>query len=214
MNSRIRKYADSSHQVFRVLEQVSLDTSGTLVDIGGSTGYVAAAFKGLYPEWRVLNLDISAAAVRTGRSLFPAIDHHVVDITAEERPLKNVSADIVLVSAVLSMVPRENLLTAVAHIDHLVATGGLLIVYDYLSVLPRANANKHHPGQFVFKVDYSEIFLSSNLYRRQSVVSATLGSQYASEGDLSDIDDNRVTLSILRKVDPLVSHVTTTPNSR
>lgn len=50
-----------------------------VLDIGGGEGFLAGKIKELYPTCAVVNLDLNEELVRTGRSLYPQVEHICVD---------------------------------------------------------------------------------------------------------------------------------------
>lgn len=178
--------------VLGALDGVDLSASGTVLDIGGSAGRIAAGFLRQHPGWHAIVQEPSQAAIRAGRKAFPEVTFKRGTVTKTTPKQGN---DLVIVSFVLCWVDRSELAGAIANIDTALKDGGLLLVADFHPEAPRANPYAHRPGLFTYKQDYAACFISLGTYRiveqRQFLHGTT--------ADIADPFDVRCAVSVLRK---------------
>jgi ubiquinone/menaquinone biosynthesis C-methylase UbiE len=155
----------NSHLALDFMKHFSFPENGTMVDLGGGNGRVAARFKEIYPKWDVTVLEPSLKAIENGQKLFPAVRFVLGSLTDREL-LNNETFDFVLISGVLCWIDRSYLSLAVSNIDRLVKNGGHLSITDFYAIGQRANPYLHAENLYTFKQDYSAIFLSLGIYTR------------------------------------------------
>jgi len=101
-------------------------------------------------------IEASHAAVRSARVKYPQIDIRQGAVPwALERYPDHSPFDVVVIGFMLYLLPRPLLFRTAALVDQLVATGGHLVVYDFLSEAPTRHHNRHTEDLEVFKMDYS-----------------------------------------------------------
>jgi len=187
--------ATNDDPVMRALNRLQLPSSGSLLDVGGAAGRVAAAFVQNHAQWTARVIDASAEAIAVGQRAFPHIEFERGTIT---RPLptgNRLSYDVVVISGVLCWVERSLLSSAIACTDAVLKDGGLLVLADYDPPFPRANAYAHHPGLYTYKQDYPACYLALGTYQlidRQSFA-------YDSAANPADPYDRQWLTAVLRK---------------
>lgn len=159
--------APTDHAVLQALGAMELPPRGTLFDVGGGPGDLAAGFRRDHPGWSGRVLEASQRAIAAGRAAFPDLEFIHGSIS---RPADFVAnpADVVVVSAVFHWVDRSVLAQAVANVDRALREGGVLVVRDFDSPTLRANPYHHHPGLFTYKQDYAKIFTALGTYHENS----------------------------------------------
>ncbi len=112
-----------------------------------------------------LGVDASRKAISDGEKRYPNIIFKYGNIAS--LPIKNECFDLVIVHFVFHWVARDLLLKSVAEIDRIVADGGFLILGDFLPDKPLKNYYHHLPARevYTYKLDYTNIFISSGLYK-------------------------------------------------
>jgi SAM-dependent methyltransferase len=189
--------APSHHPALAALGAVGVGESGSLIDVGGAAGSVAAGFLRLHPGWSARVVDLSGEAIEMGRAAFPEIRFDQGSIT-RSLPLSgnpDGGYDVVLVSGVLCWVERALLSAAVASTDAALADGGLLVISDFNAPHQRINPYAHRPGLFTYKQDYTQCYLGLAIYHEEYRRSYVAGS----ESDPTDPYDARWVTSVLRK---------------
>lgn len=189
----------SSHYSLELLIATAADKlqpNGHAAVLGGSGGRLAAGVQDRLPGWKVSNVDISPEAIRFGRQTFPQLEHHCLSISSANPRLLDIlgQLDIIFVNAVLHWIQRSNLSRAIANIDESLRDGGLLLIWDFVPPTRRKNLIKHAPGNFTYKQDYSQSFLSLGTY--ETLASRTHFLEHPSD---IDIQERRVASNLLRK---------------
>lgn len=198
----IRRNLDSTHPappddpVLMALAASELAERGSLLDVGGAAGRIAAGFLRDHPGWAVTVVEPSSEAITAGNRLFPSI-RFVKGSISDDLPTSADGAghDVVVISGVLCWVDRSALSRAVANTDAALADRGLLVISDFDAPAPRANPYHHAPGIFTYKQDYAACWLALGIYhleRRDSLVTGN-------GADPSDPYDRHWMTAVLRK---------------
>lgn len=161
--------AATKHPSIRLLTSWASDglpPVGRAAVLGGAGGREAAGLQCHLPDWNISNVDISPDAIEFGRTAFPSIDHHCMNIASDSPRLPEAIGenDLVFVVGVLLWIDRGVLSRAIANIDESLRDGGLLLLADFLPPTRRKNPIRHAPEYFTFKQDYSKAFLSLGTY--------------------------------------------------
>lgn len=139
--------------------------TGSLCVFGGASGVEAAYFSSVLENWKVVNVDISHAAIENGRKVFPELTHLVASLTEKNLVAKTGEFDCVVLAGILCWVDRSLLSRAIVNIDELVKPGGCLGIYDFMPPFPRKNALVHAENVYTFKQDYSKLFEELGVFR-------------------------------------------------
>ena len=157
--------ADPSDPVLAALALFDLPKQGTLLDIGGAAGRIAAGFLREHPMWKAYVVEPSNEAITAGRAAFPQVEFYQGSIT---QPLPTGISDslctVIVVSSVYHWIERSLLSRAIANTDSALADEGYLVVADFDGPFPRANPYIHRPGLFTYKQDYPSCFLALGIY--------------------------------------------------
>lgn len=156
--------APSDDPVLEALQTAGIPREGTLLDVGGAAGRIAAGFQRDHPDWRVRVIEPSSVAIELGRTAFPDIEFVQGSITQPLSTEGEPAFDVVVVSGVLCWVERSLLSSAIGALDQALSDGGLMVISDFDVPGQRANAYAHLDGLFTFKQDYSKIFLALGTY--------------------------------------------------
>lgn len=176
----------------------------SVLEIGCSNGINLMALKDR--GFQVLvGVDPSSEAVRIGNEVCPALDLRVG--LAEALPLgEGECFDMVLFGFCLYLVDRSKLLQAVSEADRALKPRGLMAIIDFDSPAAVANAYHHLDGVKSYKMDYANVFLSTNQYRLLRKVTLDSSPMPPPDGQRgiridSDKVDDAVALWILKKED-------------
>ena len=179
--------------VLTALKAVELPDQGTMLDVGGATGRVAAGFLRDHPGWGAHVVDLSESAITAGKKAFPNVQFEKGSITGGQFPVA--SADVVVVSAVLHFIERGLLSSAIANTDAVLADIGLLVLHDFDPAYPRANHYAHQPGLCTYKQDYASCYLALGIYHSEYRKSCVKGSP----ANAADPYDRNWITAVLRK---------------
>ncbi len=114
--------------------------------------------------------------------------------TAEEIPLADETADVVLFGFCLYLLDRRFLLPAMGEAFRVIRPGGFLAIVDFDPSHRHQRSYQHRPGVWSYKQDYAAIPLSTGLF----TISAKYPMSHAGDGPAEDPDE-RIALTILRK---------------
>jgi|ABSN01.1.fsa_nt_gi SAM-dependent methyltransferase len=155
----------SSVPTLAALALFDLPKQGTLLDIGGSTGLVAAGFLRDHPLWKAYVVEPSNEAITAGQAAFPQVEFYQGTITRSLPPeISDSLCTVIVVSSVYHWIERSLLSRAIANTDSALADEGYLVVADFDGPFPRANPYIHRPGLFTYKQDYTSCFLALGIY--------------------------------------------------
>jgi SAM-dependent methyltransferase len=195
-NSGSLSAAPPDDPILAALSTLTLNEQGTMLDVGGASGRIAAGFLRDHPRWFVRVVEPSAEAIAAGRNLFPGVSFDQGSIANPlPAPPDGSHYDVVVISGVLCWVERALLSRAIANTDTALSDGGLLVIADFDPPAPRANPYHHAPGVFTYKQDYAQSYLSLGIYHlefRRSVA-------YGSASNPSDPYDRHWMTGVLRK---------------
>jgi SAM-dependent methyltransferase len=177
-----------------VLEIHATTPIGRVLEIGCSTGFRLEKLR-MRLGADCHGLEASPDAVHEGRAAYPLL-HLEQGLAPEDLDTWRGSRfDCIILGFFTYLLPRESLFSLAATVDQLLADGGHLIVFDFLSPSPTSSPYAHHPALTTYKADPSAPWLWSPTYClvNRSVYSLTdEPSQNADPG-------NWKTLDVLRK---------------
>ncbi len=157
------KPVTKEHNVIKGMMAVNLPASGSLIDLGGGVGSVAAGAIKFFPNWKASVLEPSRKAIEAGKKTFPGIDFRCGSLT-REIDLPNEKYDLAIISMVFSWIDRSLLSKAVSNIDHLVKPGGHIVIQDFYTPTPKANKYHYDKDLFTYKQDYTLPFKALNIF--------------------------------------------------
>jgi SAM-dependent methyltransferase len=170
-------------------------------ELGCSNGWRLSGLRGMFsPECRFSGMDASGEAIAAGSEAYPGLDlrHGVLSQVPFRSPF-----DLVIVNFVLHWIDRELLATCVSEIDRLVASGGFLILGDFLPDHPTRRHYHHLPDAavYTYKQDYARIFTTLGIYEEiDRVIFSHDDFELSSAAGDPAIDPNdRAAVSVLRK---------------
>lgn len=136
-----------------------------VLEVGASNGWRAAAIERIYGS-KCVAIDPSKKAISEGKKIYPKISFHR-GLMSNLPIKKNETFDMVIVSLVFHWIDRTTLMQSIAEIDRVLKNGGYLIISDFFPDKPITVPYHHLPNKkiFTYKLDYANIFLSTNLYR-------------------------------------------------
>jgi SAM-dependent methyltransferase len=166
-----------------------------VLEIAAANGYRLAAIAERTGA-EVVAVELSAEAIRDGKSKFPNVEF--VRAPAHAIPLEK-PFDLVIVNGLFYIVDRAQLLRAIAEIDRLLADGGFLILGDFLPA-GLLKVRYHHVAEgeiYSYKQDYSAAFLASGLYHPVSLLT---GDCRTRDLNAEAPEDDRFCVWLLRKM--------------
>lgn len=152
-----------TESIIKLIQNLKLSTKGKVLDIGGANGRVSAGIVAENKHWTATVLELSRKAICHGKKTFPKLKFMHGNIT-QKRQLPKEQYDIVIIRGVFCWIDRLHLTQTIANIDSLVINSGYLIISDFYTPSPRANAYIYSKGVFTFKQDYVLPFLALNIY--------------------------------------------------
>ena len=114
--------------------------------------------------------------------------------TADTLPFADQSFDAVIFGFCLYLCDREDLFRIASEADRVLRLPGWLLILDFFSALPRANAYHHRGGLYSYKMDYRTLFAWHPSYE-----CLTHKVRHHAAGTYSDAVDDWVAISVLRK---------------
>lgn len=114
--------------------------------------------------------------------------------TADALPFDNNSFDIVIFGFCLYLCDREDLFRIASEADRVLRSPGWLMILDFYSSAPRANAYQHHLGVQSYKMDYRTLFTWHPDYECMTHKVRLHG-----EARHTDVVDDWTAVSVLRK---------------
>jgi SAM-dependent methyltransferase len=157
----------------RLLRDVGLPDSGTLLDIGCGSGQTMAWFSALFPGWTTLGCDISPDAVHAAR----ALDFTISQASALALPYAAGSADLIISLDVLQHLPIDaGDAIALAEMRRVLRPGGWLFLrtnaqsFPYSADDPEFQFHRYEPPELEAKLTRAGFVV-----HRLSRVNALLG---------------------------------------
>lgn len=167
----------------------------TIVEIGCSNGWrLAVLSEGGRRE--CIGLDASSEALIDGQARYPKLKlYHAL---ATSLPIRDYTADLVIISYLYHWLARESLLLAASEVDRILKPGSYLILADFAPDVPTRVSYHHRAGLWTWKLPdaYAGLFLATGVYREVTRIT------YNHDGhdDRADIDsDRRGACVLLRK---------------
>ena len=183
------------HNIIKGMISSNLPNAGSLIDLGGGVGSVAAGIMKFFPGWEATVLEPSRKAINAGKNAFPKINYNCGSLT-KEADLPNKEFDLAIISMVFSWIDRSLLSRAISNIDNLIKPGGHIIIQDFYTPIPKANKYHYDEEMYTFKQDYSLPFKALNIYSEiYSKAEETDHTQF----DENDLYDTWLVTSILLK---------------
>lgn len=151
-----------SSPVVPALRAIGLPAPKRVLEIGCSTGaqlnQIVQAFSA--EGW---GIEPSQKAVDDGTMAFPNL--HLQQGTAEFLPYEDESFDLVLFGGCLYLCDPADYFAVAYHADRVLAPGGVMAVFDFVTNSPHSNAYRHSEGLRAFKMDFSSMFRWHPRYR-------------------------------------------------
>ena len=139
--------------VFRQLEVINrVSPVASVLEIGCTTGFRLEKAHQKFGA-RCSGLEISAAAVAEGRSLYPGLDLKQGAAPQDLRYWEGSSFDVIVVGHLLYLLPREDLFWFAAWVDRLLAVNGHVIINDFIYPSDTRSPYAHSDQLSVFKGD-------------------------------------------------------------
>lgn len=157
-----------------------------ILEVGASNGWRLDVAR-LTWNAHAFGTDPSRGAVEDGHERYPDVMLEVG--TAENLPGRQF--DCVIFGFCLYLCDRSDLFLIASEADRVLATGGYLIVYDFLPPVAYRNPYAHQPGVFSYKMDYSRLWSWHPSYALQS--------QETFSHDDTDDPDARLGVTVLKK---------------
>ncbi len=153
-------FDSTSDPVLKALEDLEMKPKSVL-EVGCSNGYrldQIAKTRGA----KVVGLEPSSIAIDDGRARFPEVELHVG--TADDLPFESNKFDLVIFGCCLCLVDPALHFRCVAEADRVLADGGYVAVFDFLSNSPYANEWHHAPNLRCHKMEFSRYFSANPAY--------------------------------------------------
>lgn len=133
----------------------------SILEIGAANGHRLAALAALLGA-RCAGVEPSAQAVEDGLAVNPHVDLRIG--AADELPFEAGAFDLVILGFCMYLVDPKLHLKAVAEADRVLADGGALIVFDFITAHPYFNDYAHLPGLRANKMEFSRLFTAHPAY--------------------------------------------------
>ena len=146
------------NEVIQAICSLEMAQSGKLIDLGGGSGRISAAFGILYPEWDITVVDASLKSINAGKKYFKDIKFRQKSISDPQ--IKEFGKfDLVILSFVLTWIDRSFLSQVVANADSLVKDKGYIVINDFSTQYNKTVPYHHLEGLLTYKQDYAKTFL-------------------------------------------------------
>jgi ubiquinone/menaquinone biosynthesis C-methylase UbiE len=156
-----------------------------ILEIGASNGHRLALLRDHYGA-EVHGIEPSAQAVDDARSRFPQVAMQVG--TADSLPFADASFDLVIFGFCLYLVDIRDHFRAVAEADRVLASGGMLAIFDFIEPLPYFNRYAHRDGLRSHKAEWARFFLASPTYRLVQRLADLKGTAPLDRNNISGVD--------------------------
>ncbi len=153
--------ADPAFERLELIDRVRPIRS--VLEIGCTTGFRLEKARLAFGA-RCAGLEVSPAAVAEGHRLYPEVQLEAGVAPRDLAIWDGASFDVVIVGHFMYLLPREELFGLAAAVDRLAASGGHLIVMDFMHPSPMSADYTHHADLRVFKHDPSAPWLWSPTY--------------------------------------------------
>ena len=195
-NEFFKRNKNNSHNVdndklIEAIRHLKLKPNKVL-EIGCLDGWRLSFISNLYKA-ECYGIDPSIDAITDGQLKYPEISF--LQGTAENIPIPNMSFDTVIIGFCLYLCDREDLFCIAKEVDRLLSDGGHLILYDFSTPTPVANAYKHCENVKSYKMDYAKMF---NWNPGYSTIYTVTGEHNKAKGYASP--DSRVAVNVLKKI--------------
>lgn len=147
--------------------------------------------------WIKSNLNADCYGVEPSAQAVAAASAKGVNVrqgTADALPFENTSFDMVIFGFCLYLCDREDLFRIASEADRVLRSPGWLMILDFYSPAPRANAYRHCPGIQSCKMDYRTLFTWHPDYECMTHKVRLHG-----EASYTDDKDEWTAVSLLRK---------------
>jgi SAM-dependent methyltransferase len=198
----IKGFDASKDRIIGVLEEYGV-TGGRVLEVGCSAGHRLNGLRDRLPACKVFGIEPSVKAVEYGREHYKDID--IRNGTGDDlKSFESGSMDVVIVGFVFYVVDREMLFRVMAEVDRVLKNGGLLVISDFFTEVPRKNEYSHIKDvpAYSFKQSYEEIFTSSRMYL---LLDKCTLNHLTKQPDASNDYYNKYTITLLKR-DVLASY--------
>lgn len=199
-NAKALANSDKPDPVLILIDQLDpalIVRIASVCDVGCANGWRLSRLKKRLPAAsRLAGFDASRSAVEAGRAEWPQLD--LQSGLIDEPPFAE-QFDLVIVSFVLHWVNRQRLSRAIAAVDGLVASDGLLVIADFLPDRPCARRYHHRDdvALYTYKQDYPSVFTALQTYRNVAQLTFSHDHQGLRVGPA--IDQDRAVVAVLHK---------------
>lgn len=190
-----QNYNSRKDVVIELLHRCNVKPNKVL-EIGCSSGY----------RLNVINLDFgskcfgiepSSKAREYAEFNYPNVS--VIPGTADDLSMfKNSEFDCIIIGFIFYIVDREVLFRIMSEVDRVLSNDGVLVIQDFYSRDYQVVGYKHIDGMFTYKMNYSNIFIATNLYRE--VASLVIGHEINSDYYNNEWDSNTKTTLLIKSV--------------
>jgi ubiquinone/menaquinone biosynthesis C-methylase UbiE len=170
-------YSSQNDIVIELLHRSNIHPSKVL-EIGCSSGYRLNAIS-LDFNCKCFGVEPSSQAREFAESKYPNIS--IIAGTADDLSMfENAQFDCIIIGFIFYVVDREYLFKIMSEVDRVLSNNGVLIIQDFYSPNFEIVDYKHVEGMSTFKMNYSNIFVSTNLYKEVAslVISHDINSNY------------------------------------
>jgi SAM-dependent methyltransferase len=160
-----------------VAGEINRERPMRILDIGSSNGWRLAGLRtAACAGSELCGFDASADAAREGMRLFPGLilKQATVASFAFDAPF-----DLAIASFIFHWIERDSLLESAANVARHIKPGGRLVIADFCppSLLRRRYHHRDDVELFTYKQDYSQLFVTSGLFREVRRTSFAYGGQ-------------------------------------
>ena len=152
---------DLAYNVLKKFDR--LDEITSVLELGCATGYRLHFLKKLLPNCtKFVGMDASGLAIQHGKEKY-GLELYQDSLATFSYPEK---FDLVIVDFILHWIDRDLLYQCVANIDNfLKPQNSFLLLGDFFPFYPYKRKYTHTQNVYTYKIDYKQLFLSSNMYQ-------------------------------------------------
>jgi SAM-dependent methyltransferase len=164
----------------------------SILEIGAANGWRLDVALRLWGT-RGVGIEPSREAVADGALRYPGIALHAG--TADQMPVESAAFDCVVFGFCLYLCDRSDLFYIAAEANRVLKPGGYLAILDFYPPVPYRNPYAHRQGLFSHKMDHGTLWSwhpDYSIWRHEVL---------AHEGKSADDPDERLAVTVLKKVD-------------
>lgn len=166
-----------------------------VLEIGCAAGYHAPFFEKALTTY--YGIDVADKSIAAARTQHP--QSHFQVASSDELPFSNHYFDFLFFGFCLYVVDRNQLEKTISEADRVLKPGGYLAIYDFDPDKPITKKHRDDPGIYVYKMDYSRLFLAQAHY---SLIDKKVYKVDPRDPDDAINDpDRRAAVTILKKAD-------------